>query len=752
MSLSRREVLRLGGLAACAAVAACASPRPAAPGDLDLIVAAYRELQIGTNRPSPARAKALAALDEPAGRFDAAMNLTGGALWPDLPFRLDTSTVGHLYYRLRTVAVAWPTPGSAMSARAELPQRISVALELLYRNQYHEQLPERGNWYLYEIGVPYLLLQILVTLGDRVAAPDRERYLRPVLRFVADPNRRTSTGAVETGANRADKALIAVVSGALAGDAARVAAGIAAVTDTAGNGQASVIRPVTVGDGFHPDGSFLQHDRVPYSGHYGLVLLKAMAALLRVTSAVQDPALRLTPRVRDQIIHTVADVFEPFVADGAVMEPIRGRMLSRQDETGRDAGQQLVSSVALLAKSGTEPDRTQLAGLAARWIADGADAADPRIAGGVPEVEHAEALLGDATVPATPPPPIHRVFSQMDRMVHRTARWSASLGLSSTRITRYEAINGQNKHGWFTGDGVLYLFLPTQRTHYSDAYWPTVDATLLPSTTEKASPPPPLLTDRPTTPNAFAGGVRFNAGHGAHGLDFTSQDGTLTAKKAWFFTSDAVLCLGAGITDRSGAPIRTTVENRNLGENATTRLLIDGELGPTLPGPTITRVSPRWFHLDGIAGYVLLDPTPTSVTVLREDRTGSWSDIDTGEDTRGTAVRYTRRYQQLRLEHGVNPADATYAWAVLPGAGADDTWTTPGLMEALGSGKDHGHGNGDKTPGGTEAARGGDGARAGTRVGIKPWGDRPGGHPAGVEPRDVAGLGPPGRQGASAFG
>jgi transposase InsO family protein len=39
----------------------------------------------------------------------------------------------------------------------------------------------------------------------------------------------------------------------------------------------------------------------------------------------------------------------------------------------------------------------------------------------------------------------------------------------------------------------------------------------------------------------------------------------------------------------------------------------------------------------------------------------------------------------------------------------NNEWTTPGSLEASGSGKDQGHGNGSEVPGGVEGTRGGDG-------------------------------------------
>ncbi|MGW2817221.1 polysaccharide lyase 8 family protein [Streptomyces sp. NPDC001415] len=696
MSLDRRDVLRCG---ATAAVTAAASLRlggsgfaaSALPSDHAKIVGAYRELQIGDGRLSPKRNRAAAALDKVALAYDAAMDVTADRLWPDLPTGPGSTYFPTMYYRLRTVAVDWATPGSALSARPEMPERLVTALNTLYRTQYNEHTSELGNWYSYEIGVPYWLLQTVVALGDRLPAADRERVLRPVLRFVADPNRRTATaGVVETGANRADKALIAVVSGALAGDAARVAAGLAAVTDTAGHGAADLTRRSTQGDGYRTDGSFIQHEVVPYSGHYGLVLLSAIAALTYVTDGT---SAQLAPSVREMFDRTVTNVYAPFLFAGSMMEPVRGRMLSRQGETGHDAGHQFIAAVVLLARTAAEPTRSRLAGLAARWIAEGTwapylDVSDlVRFSGGlqpvgVPEVEFAEQL--PAPRDGSAGPLAHRVFPQMDRMVHTARGWSASLGVGSTRICRYESINGMNQHGWYTGDGVLYTFLPGQQGHYSDAYWPTVDATLLPGTTEKDTTPPALLADPPRTTTSYAGGVRFDAQHGAHGLDFISQDATLTAKKSWFFTPDAVICLGAAITDTTGAHVRTTIENRNLGERGTPRLLVDNRLDRTPPGHTAVVPRARWLHLDGTAGYVLLDGgVRQPVTLLREDRTGTWLGIDSGANTHGTTDPYTRRYQKIVLDHGTHPTGASYAYAVLPGASADRTRRACGRWTVL---------------------------------------------------------------------
>jgi hyaluronate lyase len=124
------------------------------------------------------------------------------------------------------------------------------------------------------------------------------------------------------------------------------------------------------------------------------------------------------------------------------------------------------------------------------------------------------------------------------------------------------------------------------------------------------------------------------------------------------------------------------VENRNLGEGGTAALSVDGRPAPAALGAATPLPGARWLHLAGVAGYAFLDE-PASVTVLREDRTGSWLGVDTGANTHGTPTPYTRRYQQIRLEHGANPAGASYAYAVLPGASAAQTATAHGRWQVL---------------------------------------------------------------------
>ena len=218
MRVNRRTALRGGAVAAASTVlltrpafAAGAVPKAAVspvPPATAPIVAAYRQLQTGINHVTPERAEALANLGRVAKAYNASMSVVGGGpLWTDLPLGPGSEFTTSMYARLRAIAVDWGTPGASLAGDPVVLERIKAALELIYASQYNENVGEIGNWYTYEIGIPYYLLHTLSVVADQLTPDQLARYLKPVKRFVGDPNRRANNASiVETGANRADKA------------------------------------------------------------------------------------------------------------------------------------------------------------------------------------------------------------------------------------------------------------------------------------------------------------------------------------------------------------------------------------------------------------------------------------------------------------------------------------------------------------------------------------------------------------------
>ncbi|MFI6876999.1 polysaccharide lyase 8 family protein [Streptomyces sp. NPDC050400] len=703
MDLSRRRTLTLAGAAATALTvplalplapgAAAATTAATTTADDDpyeaLLARAEQQLTGGAFDPAdPDFAGALDALDAQAadwwGRLDASAGRT--ALWADLSPASDPGMFGQSYQRLRTVATAWATPGTSLTGDAGVLAGLLDALRFLNAVGYAPARSESGNWWFWEIGSPRALMDTCVLLRDQLPAADLDAYVKTVARFVPNPDRRTNSPSLaETGANRADKAVIVALRGLLGRDPAALALARDGLSDVRDSGRNSLFRYVTSGDGFYPDGSFVQHDVVAYTGTYGSVLLGGAGQLIALLAgsawAVTDPAVG--------VLHDAVDrTFAPVLFDGLMMDAVRGRAISRERARDHTDGAVAVSYVLQLADGAPQSYADRWRAAAKGWILRNTETPYASLVG-IPALARAKALLDDPAVSPAERLTGHFVFADMDRVVHRRPGWACALSLSSKRIASYEAGNGENLHGWYTGDGMTYLYDGDDLDAFGDGFWPTVDPRRLPGTTVDTRPRTDLGTGggtgtfRPT--NAVAGGAVLDGRYGAAAMELIADGSTLRAKKAWFFVDNAVVALGSGITASDGRTIETVVENRNLHAGGTQRLTVDGHRQPGDQGWSARLTDARWAHLEGSGGYVF--PSGGPLRALREERTGAWRDLNTGADTGGSTTPVTRRYATLWFDHGTSPAAASYAYVLLPGATAAATaaWSRSRPVRVLGN-------------------------------------------------------------------
>ncbi|MFD0470298.1 hypothetical protein ACFQ0B_19700 [Nonomuraea thailandensis] len=301
----------------------------------------------------PVYARPLAALSERAATWLAQM--VPGLIWPDLPLEGRPGHVTGSYGRLRAIAAAWATPGTAQHGDDAVAAKVIEALDLLYERHYNERLPETGNWWFWEIGTPAELSRACVLLGDRLDAPRLESYLGAIDRFCPDADRRAGwPDASESGANRADKAAIVAFRGVAGRRADKLALARDGLSDVRDGGRHSVFGYVDSGDGFHRDGSFIQHDVVAYTGSYGLSLLIAVSETVALLHGspweISDPGQQV-------VLDAVERSFAPFIHDGLLMDTVRGRAATRQAFPDSVAGHGATGAVLLLARSAPEPYR-----------------------------------------------------------------------------------------------------------------------------------------------------------------------------------------------------------------------------------------------------------------------------------------------------------------------------------------------------------------------------------------------------------
>jgi hyaluronate lyase len=200
--------------------------------------------------------------------------------------------------------------------------------------------------------------------------------------------------------------------------------------------------------------------------------------------------------------------------------------------------------------------------------------------------------------------------------------------MSSSRIGNFESISTENLRGWYTADGMTYLY-NSDLLQYNDGFWPTVNSYRLPGTTVDT----PVRAEGSgagyLSPNNWVGGAALGD-WGAAGMQLDAWNSSLVAKKSWFMFDDEIVCLGAGITSTDNRTIETIVENRMLQGAGTNPLTVNGVAQPATLGWSAVLAGTSWAHLAGnVAGADIGYYFPQAVTVraLREARSASWDDI-----------------------------------------------------------------------------------------------------------------------------
>jgi hyaluronate lyase len=576
-------------------------------------------------------------------------------LWADLDSSstsaLQTTAIG----RIRTLALALKTPGSALTGDPALAADLVSAFDWFLAHKYGGSVGRYDNWWDFQIGIPLALNDVCLLLHDQLTATQVGTAMTAIRKYAPDP--RVTAEMTSTGANRNWACSIAIVRGALSEDAAVIA--------DAKNAYVPVFDYATSGDGFYPDGGFVQHEYYAYTGSYGFSLLQYLTYSML---AVRGTEWAFTASRLERVVDWVEENFRPWIHAGAFMDMTRGRALSRFYQTDHRLGHLTVATLVQLADALPAADGAALRSVCKGWIA--ADTTQPYFAYDdvpieqvrIPSVVRGRALVTDGAVPTGAESTRSVVATSMARAVHRRPGFALGIAMDSTTIKPYETANDENLQGWYTGEGATYLYLPEKPGHWANQYWPTADKYRIPGTTVQVKPLA-LGAGRGST-NTWTGGVvQDDVSAVGMGLSFGKQ--TLRARKSWFGFGDVVLHLGAGITSSDGVRVETVVEQRNTGPDGQTVPVVDGRTALTTPSSTVTTLTPRWVHVPGTGGYVF--PTGTTVRALREDRTGRWTDMD----HRGTyedETAHTRRLVTLWLDHGVDPTDATYSWLQLPGA------------------------------------------------------------------------------------
>ena len=368
--------------------------------------------------------------------------------------------------------------------------------------------------------------------------------------------------------------------------------------------------------------------------------------------------------MRTNLFRWIHEACAPFIYKGAMMQMVSGRYYTRDGDDHVD-GNDVLAAILRVTQFAPPADAAAYKSLA-KYVMQ-ADTRQSFIASQPPPYNvWATQVMNDTNVAPTAELVGHRQFPQMDRVVHRRPGWGFGLAMSSSRISNYESIRGENLHGWYTADGLTYLY-NGDLGHYSDNFWPSIDPYRLPGTTVDSQTRTNGSGQSYQSPNNWTGGASLQDLYGVAGMQLNAWNSTLSAKKSWFMFDDEIVCLGAAISGTdSNRGVETIVENRRLTPYGNNVFTVNGVAKPGAVGWAEALTNVSWAHLAGNVpgadiGYYF--PQSVELSAVREARAGSLFDLNS---TYGSTNEAARNFLTLWLDHGINPSNAAYAYVLLP--------------------------------------------------------------------------------------
>lgn len=593
-------------------------------------------------------------------------------LWSDLVDNADTkeqhaNNIVSEFTRIKIIATAYNTEASRFYHDPQLRDAIIGALDWMYAKRYNERLSysSASSWWGFEIGAPQLLNDCLILMYDELNDQQIGNFMRTIDKYCPNPTKRVQNSSViETGGNLLDKALVVTLRGVIGKNSAKITQG----RDSIG----SEFNYVTKGDGVYEDGSLVQHANIAYTAGYGAVWLSRTADITYLLNT--SPWSVTDPRVAN-IYKWASDTFEPVIYKGLYMDMVNGRGISRKD-SGTARG--TIVALASLAEGAPPEVSANIRSMVKEWVSKDITFNDYYKGLPIYSVMLLKKVMNDDTIAPRGELSRSYMFNGMARVAHHRPNYAFGLSMFSDRISAFEMGNKENVKGWDTGLGMTYIY-NDDLLQYRDGFWATVDSFRLPGTTTDGSGEGKMPGEWAYYYNtkSHVGGAILDHLYSASGMDFSLTKVTgsdLSGKKSWFMFDDEIVALGTDIRKTSAATksVETIVDNRKLNSSGDNAFVINGEQVPAALDYAADINDVNWAHLAGNGsggdmGYYF--PTAPTLHVVREARTGSWSDINNGQ----SKDKLTRNYASIAFEHGNNPQAASYEYVLLPGKTAAQT-------------------------------------------------------------------------------
>ncbi len=557
--------------------------------------------------------------------------------------------------------------------------KVKDALEWLHKNAYGKEpvkkleelrtnfsksAPQKNtnlNWWDYEIGTPRALTNTLILLKEDFTDEEKKKYTAPIKTFALDSDKiLSSVGKAEPakGGNLVDIAKVKLLESIIEEDKDMTKNSIDSFNKVFTYVQSNATGKER--NGFYKDGSYIDHQDVPYTGAYGVVLLEGISQMMQM---IKETPFNDSNQNDTTLKSWIDDGFMPLIYKSEMMDLSRGRAISRENETSHSASATVMKSLLRLSDAMDDSTKAKYKKIVKTSVKSDSTYKQNDYLSSYSDISKMKSLMEDSTISTNGLTQQLKIYNDMDRVTYHNKDLDFAFGLSMTskNVARYESINNENLKGWHTGAGMSYLYNSDVK-HYRDNFWATADMKRLAGTTTLENEEP-KGTDVKKSSKTFVGGTKFDDQHASIGMDFENQDKTLTAKKSYFILNDKIVFLGTGIktTDSSKNPV-TTIENRKA--HGYTLYTDDKQTTNSDNQETNSVFLESTNSTQNNIGYHFLNKS--KITVKKESHTGKWSDINKSQKD----TQKTDEYYEVTQKH--SNTDDKYAFVLYPGITKDN--------------------------------------------------------------------------------
>lgn len=590
----------------------------------------------------------------------------------------NSSHMTRTYRNIEKIAEAMKHPKTTLK-NDENKKKVKDVLEWLHKNAYGKEPDKKVaaltsnfknkttgkntnlNWWDYEIGTPKSLTNTLILLNGDISSDEKKKYTAPIKTFAPESDKiLSSVGQPEQakGGNLVDIAKVKLLESIIEEDKDMTKNSIDSFNKVFTYVQSNATGKER--NGFYKDGSYIDHQDVPYTGAYGVVLLEGISQMM--------PMIKATPfkdsNQNDTTLKSwIDDGFMPLIYKSEMMDLSRGRAISRENETSHSASATVMKSLLRLSDAMDNSTKAKYKKIVKTSVKSDSSYKQNDYLSSYSDIDKMKALMEDSTLSTNDLTQQLKIYNDMDRVTYHNKDLDFALGLSMTskNVARYESINNENLKGWHTGAGMSYLYNSDVK-HYRDNFWATADMKRLAGTTTLDNE---ILkdTDDKKSSKTFVGGTKFDDQHASIGMDFENQDKTLTAKKSYFILNDKIVFLGTGIksTDSSKNPV-TTIENRK--SNGYTLYTDDKQTTASDNQETNSVFLESTNKPKNNIGYHFLNKP--KITVTKESHTGKWKEINKSQKSEDKKDEY----YEVTQKH--SNTDDKYGYVLYPGITKDN--------------------------------------------------------------------------------